>query len=216
MNQFKSVPATSNALDPIGGVSGKAVLVRAGLWMLVFCIVLFIVFALLYRVEAEKNRTLSMASAWQSVNLSVQFITDELTHAVSDLDLLTRQNELVELSSSVDTRAGARLKEQFIALLEAHRVYDQARFIGADGREVVRVNFNDGAPAQVPLNKLQDKSDRYYFEHTMELEPGHVYLSPFDLNLEYGVLEQPQKPALRLSTPVSDASGHKLGLFILK
>ena len=214
-NQLKSDIASSKTLDPIVGAPGKTILVRAILWVLVFGIVLFIIFALLYRAEAGKNRTLRMASAWQSVNLSVQFITEELSHAVSDLDLLTRQNELDELLNSGDMSPDEQLGKQFIALLATHRVYDQARFVDADGMEVVRVNYNDGAPAQVPPYKLQDKSDRYYFEPTMALDPGQVYLSPFDLNLEYGVLEKPEKPALRLSTPVSDASGQKRGLVIL-
>ena len=214
-NQLKSNIASSKTLDPIFGASGKAILVRTSLWVLVFGIVLFIIFALLYRAEADKNRTLRMASAWQSVNLSVQFITDELSHAVSDLDLLTRQNELDELLNNDDISKGPQLGKQFLALLATHRVYDQARFIGANGMEVVRVNYNDGAPVQVPPHKLQDKSDRYYFKHTMALKTGEVYLSPFDLNLEYGILEEPEKPTLRLSTPVSDASGHTRGLLIL-
>ena len=215
MDQHKSDITTSKALDPIAGTPGKTILLRTILWVLIFGIVLFIIFALLYRAEAGKNRTLRMASAWQSVNLSVQFITEELSHAVSDLDLLTRQNELDELLNSSDTSPAEQLGKQFIALLATHRVYDQARFVDADGMEVVRVNYNDGAPAQVPPYKLQDKSERYYFEPTMALDPGQVYLSPFDLNLEYGVLEEPEKPALRLSTPVSDASGQKRGLVIL-
>jgi PAS domain S-box-containing protein len=215
MKKLISAFETSSALDPIAGSSGKVVFVRAILWMFVFSIVLFIVFTLLYRTEAGNNRTLRMASTWQSINMSVQFITDELSHAVSDLDLLTRQSGLEQLLNSTDTSADVQLGKQYLALLATHRGYDQARFVDINGMEVVRVNYNDGTPAQVPARKLQDKSERYYFEHTMELDPGQVYMSPFDLNQEYGVLEQPEKPTLRLSTPVSDTSGHKRGLVIL-
>lgn len=215
MNQFKSDIANSKALDPIVETPGKEVLVRAGILMLVFGFALFIVFALLYHAEVGKNRTLRMASAWQSVNLSVQFITDELSHAVSDLDLLTRQNELAEWLKSSSSHAGTQLAKQFITLLTTHRVYDQARFIGTDGMETVRVNYNNGVPVEVLPHKLQDKSARYYFAHTMKLEPGQVYLSQFDLNLEHGILTLPEKPALRFSTPVRDASGQKRGLIIL-
>ena len=73
------------------------------------------------------------------------------------------------------------------------RVYDQIRFIDADGMEVVRANFNDGNPALVPAHELQDKSSRYYFQQAMELEPGQIYLSLFDLNVEGHEVEIPIK-----------------------
>ena len=49
---------------------------------------------------------------------------------------------------------------------------------------------------------LQNKKDRYYFQDTMTLEKGQIFISKLDLNMENGVLEQPIKPMLRLGTPV--------------
>jgi PAS domain S-box-containing protein len=215
INRPKPGILTRNSLDPIVAAPHRTVFVRFCLWMLILGIVLFTVFALLYNAEVGNNRSLRMASAWQSINLSVQFIGEELSHAVSDLVLLTRQNELAKLLEGDDSNTNRQLAKQFRALLATHRVYDQARFIGADGMEVVRVNYNKGDPVRVQPDKLQDKSDRYYFRHTIELEPGKIYLSPFDLNQEFDALELPEKPVLRFSTKVGDASDHKVGIVIL-
>ena len=203
------------AVDPIVDVPRKGIIVRSGLWMLVLSLVLLIGFVLLYLAEVGKNKILRMADAWQSVNLSEQFFAEELTHAFSDLGLLAMQNDLSELLNGGGNEAAGRLGKQFQALLVTHQVYDQARFIDAEGREVVRVNFNDGAPVLVPPHRLQDKSGRYYFQHTMGLEPGQVYLSLFDLNLEEEKLELPIKPVLRIATPVGDASGQIRGMVVL-
>ena len=203
------------ALDPIVDVPRKGIILRSGLWMLTLSLVLSTGFVLLYRAEIGKNSAARMADAWQGVNISAQFIAEELTHAFSDLGLLMMQDDLLELLNDDGNGAAGRLGEQFLALLATHRVYDQARFINAEGREVVRANFNDGAPALVPPHRLQDKSERYYFNHTMELEPGQIYLSVFDLNKEDDELELPFKPVLRIATPVNDASGQKRGLLVL-
>ena len=202
-------------LDPIVDVPRKGIILRSGLWMLTLSLVLSIGFVLLYRAEIGKNKTSRMADARQSVNISVQFIAEELTHAFSDLGLLMMQSDLSDLLNEEGNGAAGRLGKQFLALLATHQVYDQARFINAEGREVVRANFNDGAPALVPSRGLQDKSERYYFNHTMALEPGQIYLSDFDLNLEKQKLELPFKPVLRIATPVNDASGQKRGLLVL-
>ena len=134
-------------LDPIVDVPRKGIILRSGLWMLTLSLVLSIGFVLLYRAEIGKNKTSRMADARQSVNISVQFIAEELTHAFSDLGLLMMQSDLSDLLNEEGNGAAGRLGKQFLALLATHQVYDQARFINAEGREVVRANFNDGAPA---------------------------------------------------------------------
>jgi hypothetical protein len=42
-----------------------------------------------------------------------------------------------------------------------------------------------------------------------------VLVSPFDLNVEEGKIEQPIKPTIRFATPVFDRKGHKRGMLIL-
>ena len=92
---------------------------------------------------------------------------------------------------------------------EAKGRYDQIRIISSDGRELPRINYNNGRPRPVKRSQLQFKAHRYYMADTMKLEPGQIYASPLDLNMEQGKIEQPLKPMLRLGTPLLDSRGRK-------
>ena len=49
----------------------------------------------------------------------------------------------------------------------------------------------------------------------MRLEPGEVFVSRMDLNVERGVLDEPYKPVVRLATPIDDAAGQRRGIVVL-
>lgn len=155
----------------------------------------------------------------ESVNIAFQreMIASRLDAVVSDLLFLSRQNELRAL---IDGNGSAEpltqwIAREYLAFCREKRVYDQVRFINAEGVEVVRVNFNGGTPYAVEAGELQRKADRYYFKDTIGLGPGEVFVSPFDLNIENGELELPLKPMIRFGVPVFDSSGEKKGIVIL-
>ncbi|MCW5772421.1 MAG: PAS domain S-box protein [Rhodospirillaceae bacterium] len=103
----------------------------------------------------------------------------------------------------------------YAALATRKARYDQVRLIAADGREVLRINWVDGAPRRVPADALQSKIDRPYVRQTLALARGQLYVSRFDLNVERGEIERPLKPTIRFATPVVDAEGKKRGLVIV-
>src|SRR5262249_31793123 len=59
----------------------------------------------------------------------------------------------------------ARIADRFVAALMAKNSYDKFRIIGADGREIVRVDRlgPNGEVRIVPEEELQQKVDRPYF-----------------------------------------------------
>jgi signal transduction histidine kinase len=155
---------------------------------------------------------------------------EQAGHHLTDLhaDLIARELEAVEsellyLSGQAALRRylggdrGARedLEAEYLLFCRQRHVYDQIRYLDADGRERVRVNFNDGRPAAVPESELQPKADRYYFTEAMRLGRGEVFVSAFDLNVEHGEIERPLKPTLRFATPVFDVAGAKRGVLVL-
>ena len=88
-----------------------------------------------------------------------------------------------------------RLASRFSAELTAKPWYDDLRIIGiADGgREIVRVNRSGagGAIRAVSDAELQRDSDRDYFEKTITLAAGDVYISPVELRQNQGAVEVP-------------------------
>ncbi|MFW9878101.1 MAG: PAS domain-containing sensor histidine kinase, partial [Candidatus Thorarchaeota archaeon] len=107
------------------------------------------------------------------------------------------------------------MEKEFTAFLIRKQCYDQVRILDKNGKETVRVNFNDGKPEPVPKEKLQFKAQRYYFYEASGLSKNEVFVSQFDLNIEEGRIEIPYKPMVRFVTPVFDSSGKKQGLLVL-
>lgn len=90
--------------------------------------------------------------------------------------------------------------------------YDQVRYIDRHGRERVRVDRRDGISW---LNRSgQDKLHRDYVQAGLALTGGQIYVSEIDLNIEYGQVEVPYQPTVRVVAPV-ELNGVQQGLTVL-
>jgi HAMP domain-containing protein len=106
------------------------------------------------------------------------------------------------------------LEQEFLALSRNRRIYYQIRYLDETGQEVVRVD-SDGLRSQIiKRDKLQDKSDRYYFKETIRLFGQRTFVSPLDLNRERGQIERPYKPVIRYAVNVYDDNNRKAGIVI--
>jgi signal transduction histidine kinase len=110
--------------------------------------------------------------------------------------------------------AARRLEEEYTAFATYYPHIYQLRLLDRTGRERARVDRIGHQVQGVPSDRLQDKSDRYYFQDAMRLAPGSLYVSPLDLNIEFGVVEKPERPVIRLATPVVHA-GSTTGVIIV-
>lgn len=107
------------------------------------------------------------------------------------------------------------IEREFLAFSRNRRVYYQVRYINEKGHEVVRVDSDSFRSWIVEQDKLQNKSDRYYFLETMRLSGKQVFVSPLDLNRERGKIEKPHKPVIRYAINVYDDYNRKAGIIIL-
>ena len=172
-----------------------------------------VVLALYYQDRANEV-TLHERAGNDLVDLHADIITREVETVESDILFLAEQAVLRRYLAG-DPSSARELQDEYLRFCRQRGVFDQLRYIDADGRERVRVNFNDGRPAVVPEEELQPKADRYYFVEAMRLKRGEVFVSPFDLNVEHGEIESPIKPTIRFATPVFDDKGDKRGVLVL-
>ena len=107
------------------------------------------------------------------------------------------------------------LAQEFVAFAVTHPMYYQIRYIDETGMEVVRVNSRDGMVEVVPEDRLQQKGHRYYVREALRLREGEVYMSPLDLNREFGQIEKPYTPVIRYATPVFYPDGSKAGIVVV-
>jgi PAS domain S-box-containing protein len=135
---------------------------------------------------------------------------------VSDLLVLSKSDNLVRYLREGGSRtAWTYLAKDFVNLSRQKRIYDRIRFVDIDGRERIRVVFNDGAPSISPTSILEERIDLPYVDEALGLESEGVLVSPVDLALEGGVLEVPHKPILRIASPAYDGAGYKRGLLVI-
>ena len=108
-----------------------------------------------------------------------------------------------------------RLERDYAALASLYPYIYQIRLIAADGQEWVRVDRKPEGVHVVRRENLQPKGDRYYFRDAMAIKPGQIYVSPLDLNVEFGKVEKPERPVIRVATPVMGPEGSKVGVLII-
>jgi len=149
----------------------------------------------------ESRRSQGLISLEKQMDLESQekLVNLRFESVISDINFLTNLDDLRIAMESGDYSA---VEREFISFSNAKKAYDQLRFIDRKGMEIVRVNSRNGAVRPVPGEELQDKSDRYYVRDAMNLVMGDVYISPLDLNIEKGVIEDPPVPMIRFAAPV--------------
>ena len=127
--------------------------------------------------------------------------------------------ELADATAGGDAEQIARLRgeaeHELRVFSQSERAYYQVRFLDRAGREVVRLNVQQGLPTVVPVEELQDKSTRYYVRAALAEAPGRIYTSQMDLNLEHGAVEIPHRRVVRYATPVIGTRGGAGGLLII-
>ncbi len=183
------------------------------------CLVSGVLFGLVFFEDLKlKNESLRTRTREQVVEGQVDLALDSINEEFQEVsaDLLTISG-LQEMKKVLDGDAAdtAGLARDFLQFAATKKKYDQIRYIDAAGMEIIRVNYNSGRPAIVPQEQLQNKARRYYFRDTFVLKEGQIYVSPLDLNIEHGAIEQPLKPMIRFGVPLFSTQGEKKGVLII-
>lgn len=178
-------------------------------WLFIALLVIFIYWE--YSKQNEHNR---MAEAISGLGDEARNIcVAKLDTACNDLQYIQSLiEEQVQSSRKLD-------KQQFESILvyfsRYKKSYDQIRYLDVQGQELLRVSLMAHGPIIVSDKNLQNKSHRPYFNKVMSLPPGTIYSSGLNLNEEYGKVEVPHKPVLRLAVPVFDANRKPCGVVVL-
>ncbi|MCD4685567.1 MAG: cache domain-containing protein, partial [Anaerolineae bacterium] len=140
----------------------------------------------------------------QAVNVE-RFLAQDRADVFTLNELSSLQNLLAALPTG-DDAAIAQTKTatatDFLAFANHEPSFYQVRYIDAAGQEIVRVDSKGGQTFIVPDAELQNKADRGYFQESIQLAEGDLYISRLDLNVEQGAIEEPFVPVIRYATPV--------------
>lgn len=186
--------------------------IRLFLFMLaivVSCILFF------FHSGYQKKYSIKVSEEANHLELMKSSMTRDLEVLIADLHVITNIDDLNSYIDNKSEESLTQLESRLAVFAADRKIYDQIRYIDNEGKEKARINFDSDRATVVPKNQLQNKKDRYYFQHAINMKTGKVYISPLDLNVEQGMLEVPLKPVLRVAAPVVDSNKMTAGIVVL-
>lgn len=140
-------------------------------------------------------------SQWAAVRQEKTELETALDSYISDVRYLSAITAF-HVASFSGQELKDQLRPEFLHFAASKPGYDQVRFLDASGKELLRVERSAQGLRFTPDEALQDKSARPYFTQALG-NPDAVYISPFDLNVENGNIQQPLNPVIRFATAVT-------------
>lgn len=138
-----------------------------------------------------------------------------MTSAGPILELRLIKSAVLSPQRSLDRSA---IEAIFTDFIDQYPNISQVRWLDATGMERARINQTvspGGLRTIASAAVLQDKSQRDYFRQAME--PGDVdfFISKIDLNREFGEIELPPQPTLRIALRTRDQLNMRSGVLVL-
>ncbi len=198
--------------------------------IILICILFLVLFAFLITdgyLNLNRDKQIYTAEAKDMINQRISSLLFEINifpqNIGDDLLFLSELSSLKDVFNPVTVSRGKAIKNlenDFLNYIKSSTAYYQLRYIDETGQEIVRAEFDGEEYYLVSQNNLQNKAHRYYFSETIKLNKGEVYLSPLDLNIENGIIEDrgtkensEYVPAIRTATPVF-SNGELKGIVI--
>ncbi|NKQ37304.1 MAG: HAMP domain-containing protein [Chloroflexi bacterium] len=164
----------------------------------------------------------AVEAARHNVRMHAEQFAGFLNQVRGDVLYVSRMDSLQNL---IDARAAhdeeainywrTQVMRDFLIFSAARPMYYQVRYLDETGQEVVRIDSDGRVSHVIRPADLQNKNQRYYFQETMTLPPGGIYVSSLDLNREKGEVERPYKPVIRYATPLFDGDDERRGIVII-
>ncbi|VAW35536.1 hypothetical protein MNBD_CHLOROFLEXI01-3443 [hydrothermal vent metagenome] len=166
-------------------------------------------------ITSQTLQSRAVEAAQADLHLRHLQMEETLRGVEENLLFLSQMNSLTALINGRSLENLARAQIDFADFVSTHPDIFQARYLDETGLEIVRIDATPQGQALLPPpDQLQNKANRYYFIQTMALPLGAVFISPIDLNREFGQIQQPHTPTLRYATAVVAADGTPAGIVI--
>ncbi len=172
----------------------------------IFLLIFAIIIVVLYWKDREREWRLREEQSSHRLELAYELITRDLERVRSDILYVASQQDIRGFDPD-DNLARKAVEDEFANFIRFKQTCQQIRLVDKAGQESVRVDLRGTEVERIPESGLQDKKNRYYIRESLRLKPGELFVSEFDLNQEYGVIEQPLNPVIRFVTPVSNDQG---------
>ncbi|MGR8980613.1 MAG: hypothetical protein ACU84H_11065, partial [Gammaproteobacteria bacterium] len=187
----------------------KYTLKKVLLWWIPLMLLLAAAFSYIYYQRIALDNARLRTATRIAVNNSAGAIQARLNWILKDVLFLADMSGVL-----VGNRSA--LTPLFLSMMQNRLgIYDQIRLLGNNGKETIRVGVVNNDVQLVPIDQLQDKSSSYYFQQAQTLQKGEILMSRFDLNVEHGAVEMPNKSMIRFVARAYDKTDKALGFVVL-
>ena len=154
----------------------------------------------LHQTKATKLKLIEKQK--QSFDAKAKELKMEIQNFVDELNSL--KNSSIFKSYLENGRLNDNVNDLFSVIINANPDLFQLRFIDSSGLEKIRYDRESigSKPVKIDLSKLQNKFSRDYFQETKKVSKDTIWFSKLDLNIEYGKIQKPIVPTIRIATPI--------------
>lgn len=181
-------------------------------YMIVIIPVILIFFMLsnyVANLQIDKVKEIVLGEQKQSINTINYIINTKFEELKDDLFIIKNSDEMTRYveNSSLDNLLEA---EQLIYRIASRKKnFCKVRFIDSNGHEIMKiVNREEKTIIQSEIN-MESQLDSKYYEEMGRLAEGDIYVSEMDLDTEKGKIEVPNKPVIRIATPIYYKGNYK-------
>lgn len=174
-----------------------------------------------FKISNENDiNTLSSNSIKEKMFIKEKAFLSKIDSYISTLAAISHNRTLKEYISKNEKKED--LEQLLVTIQRTLPEAIQIRVLDMQGKEKIRVNrvslgrLKEKNFSQiVPLNELQDKSNRDYFHKFKKLDAYEVGFSKIDLEVEQEKIVYPKQTSLRLGTVVNNDEGKKSAIIII-
>ena len=211
----KIIPSNNNE-SLSSQYSVQSLMIRSFLIFLSLMAITGVILYWIYHLQLEKGKSAIEQHEQAGIDIVERVIQHDLRLAIHDLIKLAQDPNVYAAATKGGTVACNQTADLLATLMSYREYYFQARLLGMNGHEIIRLDMKEGAPPfRIDQEMLQDKKKRYYFKNAVQLQKGQIYISPFDLNVEHNKIEKPFVPVIRLATPVVGPENQTVGVVVL-
>ena len=127
-----------------------------------------------------------------------------------ELKINSLKNDLIALKENktfkkyLELETNKEVFELFSLMINSDKDIYQLRFLDSNGNEKIRFERDNISSPVIKIEDkdLQNKASRYYFNEIKNVKKDTIWFSRVDLNEEYGKIEEPFIPTLRMGVPI--------------
>ncbi|XPV68225.1 MAG: PAS domain S-box protein [Halarcobacter sp.] len=125
---------------------------------------------------------------------------------IESKNLLQTLNQSKYFQEYKTTNNTKLLEDLFLFIAKTNKDIMSIKYINKDGLEKVRVNRKKHSEEVflVEKNKLQDKSNRYYFKESKKYPNNKIWFTNIDLDVENNTIKKPFSPTFRAILTIKD------------